>query len=152
MILTDSEGETSMTKRMFYGCFKPAFEKAFSEENIRSAWSKTGLWPYDPNLVLDPIRARLNTDAAVENKVRDPNEVKTLYTLKSIRHFQAHFAKNPTKALQRKLFKANMQLAAEREFATHRAECFKRALILEKKKRKKPKRLNLLGEDTSGVP
>jgi translation initiation factor IF-2 len=45
-----------------------------------------------------------------------------------------------------------MQLAAEREIVIHRAECFKRALILEKKKRKKPKRLNLLGEDASGVP
>ena len=151
-ILTDSEGETSMTKRMFYGCFKPAFEKAFCVENIESAWKKTGLWPYDPSLVLDPFKARPNTDIPVKTEVRDPNEVKTPYTSKSIRHFQAHFAKNPTKQLQRKLFKANMQLAAEREIATHRAECFKRALILEKKKRNKPKRLNLLGEDASGVP
>jgi len=36
-VLTDSEGETNMTKRMFYSCFKPAFEKAFYVENIESA-------------------------------------------------------------------------------------------------------------------
>ena len=45
-----------------------------------------------------------------------------------------------------------MYLAAEAQIATHRAEAFKRALVLEKKKRKKPKRLNLLGEEKSGLP
>jgi len=137
---------------MFYRLFKPAFEKAFSIKNIKSAWQKTGLWPYDPPIVLDIFKERPNTDILVNIDVRDPNEVKTLYTSKSIRHFQAQFAKNPTKQLQRKLFKANMHLAAEREIAIHRAECFKRALVHEKKKRKKPTRLNLLGEEKSGLP
>jgi hypothetical protein len=107
-ILTNSEGETSITKHIFYGCFKPAFEKAFCVKNIESAWKKTGLWLYDPSLVLDPFKARLNTDIPVKTEVRDPNKVKTLYTLKSIQYFQAYFAKNPTKQLQQKLFKANI--------------------------------------------
>jgi chemotaxis protein histidine kinase CheA len=145
-----------MTKRFFFGIFKPAFKKAFSEENIRSAWSKTGLWPYNPDVVLDAIRARLNTDK--NNKKddelpRNPDgEVKTLYTAKSIRRFQMHYARNPTKDLQRKLFKANEVLAAEREINAYRAECLKRALALEKTKRKKPKRLNLLGQEATGEP
>jgi hypothetical protein len=151
-VLADSEGESNMTKRMFYGLFKPAFEKAFSIANIMSAWSKTGLWPYDPPIVLDIFKQRPNTDIPLRIEARDPNEVKTPYTSKSIRHFQAQFAKNPSKLLQRKLFKANMYLAAEAQIATHRAEAFKRALVLEKKKRKKPKRLNLLGEEKSGLP
>jgi hypothetical protein len=152
-VLTNSEGETSMTKRMFFGIFKSAFVKAFSEENIRSAWLKTGLWPYNPDLVLDSIRAYPNTDIVEKSETHSGNEreLKTPYTAKSIRRFQTCFAKNPTKALQRKLFKANMTLAAEREIAIHRAECFKRALVLEKKKRKKPKRLNLQGEEATGV-
>ena len=58
-----------MTKRMFYGCFKPAFKKAFCVKNIKSAWKKTGLWPYDPFLVLDPFKARLNTDIPIKTKV-----------------------------------------------------------------------------------
>jgi hypothetical protein len=45
-----------------------------------------------------------------------------------------------------------MYLAVEREIIIYRAECFKYVLILKKKKRKKPKRLNLLGEDISRVP
>jgi len=45
-----------------------------------------------------------------------------------------------------------MHLVAKREIAIHKAKCFKRALVHEKKKRKKPQRLNLLGEEKSGVP
>ena len=60
-----------MTKRMFYRLFKPAFEKAFfvekafSVENIESAWQKTGLWPYDPPVVLDIFKERPNTNILV---------------------------------------------------------------------------------------
>ena len=154
-ILSDSEGEASMTKRLFFGVFKPAFLQAFSEENIRSAWSKTGLWPYDPDLVLNTMKVKPNSDKEVGNKEaqdRSNGELKTPKTSKSIRRFQKHFANNPTKELQRKLFKANLTLAAEREIAVHRAAAFKRALTLEKTKRKRPKRLNLLGEEAIGAP
>jgi hypothetical protein len=36
-ILTNSKDKTSITKHIFYGCFKPAFEKAFYVKNIKSA-------------------------------------------------------------------------------------------------------------------
>jgi hypothetical protein len=50
--------------------------------------------------VLDIFKERPNIDILVNTEAQDPNKVKTLYTLKSIRHFQARFAKNPTKQLQ----------------------------------------------------
>ena len=78
--------------------------------------------------------------------------MKTLYTTKLIRRFYKHYARNLTKDLQRKLFKANILLAVEREINTYRAEYLKRALVLEKAKRKKPKRLNLLGQEAMGKP
>ena len=68
-VLTDSKGESNMTKRMFYGLFKPVFKKAFSIENIKSAWQKTGLWPYDPPKVLDIFKERLNTNIPINTKV-----------------------------------------------------------------------------------
>ena len=114
-----------MTKRLFFGIFKPAFEKAFSEENIWSAWSKTGLWPYNPDIVLNAIRARPNTDK-INEKDKSDREVKTPYTTKSIRRFYKHSARNPTKDLQRKLFKANILLAVEQEINAHWAEYLKR--------------------------
>jgi hypothetical protein len=45
-----------------------------------------------------------------------------------------------------------MTLAIEREITVHRAVAFKRALTLEKTKRKRSKRLNLLGKEATGVP
>ena len=137
---------------MFYKLFKLVFEKAFFVKNIKSTQQKTSLQLYDPLVVLDIFKERPNINIPININIRDPNKVKTLYTSKSIRYFQAQFAKNPSKLLQRKLFKANIYLAAEAQITTYRAEAFKRALVLEKKKRKKPKRLNLLGEEKSGLP
>lgn len=47
-----SEGYTSISKRDFFSLFWPAFEAAFTRENIASAWSKGGIWPLDPQKVL----------------------------------------------------------------------------------------------------
>jgi hypothetical protein len=87
-ILLDSEGAVRMTKRLFFGVFKPAFLDAFSEENIRSAWSQTGLWPYDPGIILNPMKAKPNSDKDVEKEILRLNgELKTPKTSKSIRRF-----------------------------------------------------------------
>ena len=53
-----SEGQTRMTKRNFFKCFYPAWHKAFTDKNIASSWRKTGLFPFDPALVLDKMRPR----------------------------------------------------------------------------------------------
>jgi hypothetical protein len=47
-----SLGLSSISKRDFFAIFYPAFDKAFTEENIRSAWRKTGIEPWDPAQVL----------------------------------------------------------------------------------------------------
>jgi hypothetical protein len=41
-----------MSKRDFFAIFWPAFEKAFTEKNIASAWSRTGILPFNPRKVL----------------------------------------------------------------------------------------------------
>lgn len=48
-----SLGLSSVSKRDFFTIFYPAFNKAFTEENIRSGWRKTGIEPWDPAQVLD---------------------------------------------------------------------------------------------------
>jgi hypothetical protein len=45
-----------------------------------------------------------------------------------------------------------MTLTTEREIVVHRATAFKHALTLEKTKRKRSKRLNLLDKEAIGVP
>jgi hypothetical protein len=53
-----SEGQTRMTKRDFFRCFYPAWRQAFTEQNVSSSWSKTGLFPFNPALVLDRLKPR----------------------------------------------------------------------------------------------
>jgi hypothetical protein len=47
-----------MTKGEIFRCFYPAWHKAFTDQNVASGWSKTGLFPFDPALVLDKLRPR----------------------------------------------------------------------------------------------
>jgi hypothetical protein len=54
-LVRKSEGHTSISKRDFFSIFWPAFREAFTKENIVSAWSNTGIWPFDPQKVLDPF-------------------------------------------------------------------------------------------------
>lgn len=64
-----SEGYTSISKRDFFSLFWPAFEKAFTMENIVSAWSNTGIWPFDPQKVLSSF------PGAHETKTRSPRSI-----------------------------------------------------------------------------
>ena len=52
----DSEGLTRMSKKDFFKLFWLAWQKAFTEANIKSSWKKTGLVPWCPSVVLNKLR------------------------------------------------------------------------------------------------
>jgi DDE superfamily endonuclease len=54
--LLRSYGTCSMSKRHFWGLFKPAFDAAFTAENVASGWRKTGLYPLDEEVILSQVR------------------------------------------------------------------------------------------------
>jgi hypothetical protein len=47
-----SQGLIALTKRDFFKNFYPAYDRAFTEDNIKSGWHKTGLEPFDSEQVL----------------------------------------------------------------------------------------------------
>jgi hypothetical protein len=47
-----SQGLTALTKRDFFKNFYSAYDRAFTQDNIKSGWQKTGLEPFDPEQVL----------------------------------------------------------------------------------------------------
>lgn len=51
-----AEAYLPVTKRLFFRFFWAAFQKAFTEKNIKSAWKKAGIWPWDPDSVLAPLK------------------------------------------------------------------------------------------------
>lgn len=48
-------GVFSTSQKDFFGLFWPAFVEAFNEHNIMSGWSKTGLVPFCPEVVLNQL-------------------------------------------------------------------------------------------------
>jgi hypothetical protein len=44
-IMDESAGTVFMSKTFFWPIFKVAFDKAFTEKNIQSAFRKAGIWP-----------------------------------------------------------------------------------------------------------
>jgi hypothetical protein len=52
---SSSEGLTRMSKREFFRIW-PAWQKAFTKKNVASSWSKTGLVPWNPEVVLNQLK------------------------------------------------------------------------------------------------
>jgi hypothetical protein len=65
-----SEGLTRMSQKEFFGVFWPAWQKAFTEANIKSSWKKTGLVPWCPAVVLDRLKQQ---PSATEARPREPS-------------------------------------------------------------------------------
>ena len=66
-LIANSLGFTSMSKRDFWNAFWPAWEKAFSPENITSGFAKTGIWPHNPSIVLSKITRDARDKSLVES-------------------------------------------------------------------------------------
>jgi hypothetical protein len=47
-----------VSKREFFCLFFPAWERAFTKKNIKSAWAKAGLFLWNPDRVLEPLKPK----------------------------------------------------------------------------------------------
>ena len=79
------------------------------------------------------------------------DDIKTPFSAKAIRHFRIAFEDSPTQRRVNKVFKATETMATKISILEHENHGLREAIILEKKKRKKGKRLNLCGEISKGV-
>ena len=142
-----SLGYASMKKKQFLKLFRPAWNSAFTVENIQKAFAKPGIWPYNPTLVLKVICRPITPPEAIQPIPLSIQRLKTPRSTKSIRRFQADFRKKPSQAKLEKLFKANEELAAQAALDRHTKEGLLEVLKDEKKSRARGKRLNVLGEE-----
>jgi len=145
--LTNGLGMVSMTKRRFWSLFLPAWEKAFTEDNIQSAFAKAGIWPVDQKRVVDII-TQPSTPLQIEIEL--PHRLKTPLSSKSIRQFQISYRDDPTNEKLQLLFKANERLAAQHAVDEHTKRGLIETVKEEKKKRQRGKKLNVLGEEDHG--
>ena len=82
ILLNNSLGMVSMTKRAFWTVFLPTWKQAFILENIASGFEKTGIFPYKLRLIFDVITKPL--------LIESPKSIKTLISYRAIR--RAHRA------------------------------------------------------------
>ena len=144
-LLLDSLGMVSMSKRAFWNVFWPAWQEAFSEKNIASGFKKTGIWPYDPEMVMSKITKSIPD--TVTNSLEGPQ---TPMTCRAVRRVQRQYHIAPNSVLLNKVFRANERLASQHSVDDHMIKGLAKTLKGEKKKRRHGQRLNLLGEDDSG--
>ena len=130
---------------MFWPCFKRAWDNVVTPENIKSAFTQTGIWPFNPSIILDKYEQWPVTP--LQDSERGKNYVKTPYSVRRIHQFNKAILKSPSKEMIRKLIKANEINASQAAIAKHQVEGLKEALVIEKKKRKRGKKLNLIRED-----
>ncbi len=86
--------------------FKRAWDKAFTEKNIQSAFRKSSIWPTDSSHIIKTI-----TRPVVES----PEKSAGLWTPKSakaIRRFYATYDKEPTVDKVKNLFATTLHLSA----------------------------------------
>ena len=144
-LMFNSLGMTSISKRIFWSVFWPAWQAAFSENNILSGFRKTGIWPYNPDITLSKITKPLPIPI-----LDDIQSVKTPITCRAIRRTQRLYYNAPSSILLRKIFKSNEQLASQHSINTHVIQGLTTTLKNERKRRYRGKRLNLTGEESSG--
>ena len=142
-LMAEGLGFVTPTKRVFFTLFKKAWDRAFTEKNINSAFLKTGIWPLNTTLVVNVISQRELTPHQYKE-----GELKTPKTSKGIRRFQREFRLNPTNAKRDKLFKANEELSAQVSILTSKAQGLENALK-QKGEKKRGRPLNLIGEEST---
>jgi len=144
-LMFNSLGMVSMSKRAFWSIFWPAWQSAFSENNILSGFRKTGIWPINPDIILSKI-----IKATPETTPDKPKSYQTPMTSKAIRRAQRAFNNTSDPAILNKIFTANERLASQHSVDKHVIQGLIYTLKNEKKKRQRGKRLNLLNEESSG--
>jgi hypothetical protein len=147
-LMMSSYGIVSMSKRKFWSLFWPAWQQAFSPANIASGFAKTGIWPYAPDVVLAKITKP--PPPLLLSSIETSQTIQTPMTCRAIRRTQRQFHDAPNSPLLAKIFRANERLAAQHSVDQHVVKGLITALQDEKKRRKRGKRLNLIGEEDSG--
>ena len=93
--------------------------------------------------------------STIDKKYTTPKKARpslpaTPITCKAVRRAQRAFQANPTHEKAEKAFRALERMAAQHEIDEHEKRGLEKALKMEKKKRQRGKRLNLLGEEDNG--
>jgi len=122
-LMQDSGGTVSMSKSFFWPLFKRAWDQAFTEENIQSAFRKTGIWPINGVQVVEAVKRPV-----IVLPVKAPGILKPPRSSKSIRRFQMVYEKDPSADKVKTLFSTTLQLSAQIAVLKHQNDGLVKAI------------------------
>src|SRR5450432_3228275 len=140
-----SLGLVSMTKRFFYPLFRDSWKEAFTADRIQHAFEKAGIWPLNPERTIGPLRR-----PTLEIASPRPNLARTPLMCRITRRAHREYKKAPSQKGLELIFCGHEQLAAKDSINQHIIKGLQQSLQLEKRKRQRGKRLNLIGEEDHG--
>ena len=144
-MMNESAGHVSMSKSFFWPMFKRAWDKAFTEDNIQSAFRKSGIWPTDGSHIIKTITCPTITTLQKTASLRTPK------TAKAIRRFHIAYDKDPTVDKIKTLFSTTLHLSARVAVLEHENRGLYNAINLQKKKGRQGVRLNLAGQPNKDI-
>jgi hypothetical protein len=139
-----SIGINRVSKADFFSLFEPAFQQAFTPANIHSAFTKTGLQPFNPDVVLSGLRSASSSRPTTATSSDKDNPLKKVK--KEVRFIQGLKAesKNELGKHQQQLELTSVKnclksLAAENAIQKTEIEGLKQALFNKQDKGQKKK-------------
>ncbi|WKT54152.1 hypothetical protein QSH57_004736 [Fusarium oxysporum f. sp. vasinfectum] len=138
-----TQGLTGLSKREFWVLFWGALEAAFTPENIASGWRRTGLKPFDPDVVLSQVSKNTDDDSDVESGLDDSIALQEP-TARELRRLVDHVVKQSSVSSDtgaRKLKRTLESLQAEVELLRHENQGLCETIIREKQRRQRGKAL-----------
>src|ERR1700744_6490891 len=136
--LHDCQGISKITKRDFFRLFWTAWSKSITSDNIQSGWSKVGLFPWDPESVIQRFQTKDQNRPSSSESSTAVLQSKQLKTIQ--RHLQRTRGQLDNKKAQ-KVTKTAQHLAAENVLLKSQIQGLEKALDHEKKRRQRGKPL-----------
>lgn len=78
------DGVTDITKLEFLGCIEAVRKQAFKSSTIISAFRKTGIWPFNPQPIIEKLHERAPCTPSPEPDLHGSSDFKTPTTLRQI--------------------------------------------------------------------
>ena len=142
-----NEGFTHFGKRHFWPLFRNAWSSAVTSSNISSAFRATGIFPYNPEYILSPLRETSKSKSKEDDLPKDL----PLSDVRAIRRFEKELAnRNVEPGDVPRILTSLGQLAIRSEILTHRVDNLQKALLDEKKRRKRGKPMGLFDKNRPG--
>jgi len=139
-------GLVSITKRLFYLLFRDAFKAAFTIERIKHTFEKPRIWLFNPAIVIDIIKKPI---------IIEPNIAlgpRTLLTSRAVRRIHRQYKLDHSESKLELILRGHERLATQHSINNYIINRLREAFQIEKKKRQKSRRLNLISKEDDRGP